>query len=216
MPITFYCPRCNKMLRAPEAAAGKSSQCPGCGVLVTCPQPVYEAEVVLVTPKRSSIQKPPSQKPPPNYSPPSQPPAVNPYVDLDDDKPYALVNPPPAAATSDESRRPCSVCGELILSTAVKCRFCGEIFDPLLKRGKSKKPRKSSSRAAGSDDGSGVRDLVIGFVSFAIGFGATLVSFANPVGDDKGGGRFVVFYGLILGGIVGIFRGIWTLARSSR
>ena len=26
MPITFYCPRCNKMLKAPEAAAGKSSQ----------------------------------------------------------------------------------------------------------------------------------------------------------------------------------------------
>ncbi len=211
MPITFYCPRCQKMLRAPDAAAGKSSQCPGCGGMVTCPEPVYEAEVILVAPKNSPTQKPSSKR-----SPRTEPPSVNPYVDLDDDKPYALVNPPPAAVTSDESRRPCSVCGEMILSTAVKCRYCGEVFDAVLKRGNTKKPRKSRTRTAGSDDGSGVRDLVIGFVSFAIGFGATLVSFANPVGDDKGGGRFVVFYGLILGGIVGIFRGIWTLARSSR
>ena len=211
MPITFYCPRCNKMLRAPEAAAGKSSQCPGCGVMVTCPEPVYEAEVILVTPKKS-----PAQKSAPKSPPPRQPPPVNPYADLDDDKPYALVNPPPAAEAAAETRRPCSVCGEMILSTAVKCRFCGEVFDAVLKKGKTKRPRKTNSRSAGLDDGSGVRDLVIGFVSFAIGFGATLMSFANPVGDDKGGGRFVVFYGLILGGIVGIFRGIWTLARSSR
>jgi hypothetical protein len=61
-----------------------------------------------------------------------------------------------------------------------------------------------------------VRDLVLGFVSFVIGFGATLASFANPVGHEKGGGRFMVFYGLILGGIVAIFKGIWTLARSGR
>ena len=53
MPITFYCARCNKMLRAPDAAAGKSSPCPGCGAMATCPEPVYEAEVVLVSPKKT-------------------------------------------------------------------------------------------------------------------------------------------------------------------
>ncbi len=211
MPITFYCPRCNKMLRAPEAAVGKSSQFPGCGVMVTCPEPVYEAEVVLVTPKNS-----PPRQPAAKSLPPKEPRPVNPYTDLDDDKAYALVNPPTAVEAPAESRRPCSVCGEMILSSAIKCRYCGEVFDAVLKRGTTKKPRKSSSRSAGPDDGSGVRDLVIGFVSFAIGFGATLASFANPVADDKGGGRFFVFYGLILGGIVGMFRGIWTLARSSR
>ena len=211
MPITFYCPGCNKMLRAPEAAAGKSSQCPGCGDMVTCPEPVYEAEVVLVNPGKTAGQKTPSRNPASSVPPP-----INPYADLDDDKPYGLVSPSPAAEASAEPRRPCSACGEMILSTAVKCRYCGEVFDPLLKRARSKKPKKSSSRSAGSDDGSGVRDLLIGFVSFAIGFGATLMSFANPVGDDKGGGRFFVFYGLILGGMVGIFRGIWSLARSNR
>ena len=35
-----------KKLKAPDKAAGKSSSCPGCGNKVTCPEPVYDAEVV--------------------------------------------------------------------------------------------------------------------------------------------------------------------------
>jgi hypothetical protein len=30
-------------------------------------------------------------------------------------------------------RRPCPACGEAIVATARKCRFCGEIFDPALR-----------------------------------------------------------------------------------
>ena len=35
-----------------------------------------------------------------------------------------------AAVTSDENipRQPCPMCGELIATAAVKCRFCGETF----------------------------------------------------------------------------------------
>ena len=46
MPISFPCPQCGKKLKAPDDAAGKSSKCPGCGGTVTCPEPVYDAEVV--------------------------------------------------------------------------------------------------------------------------------------------------------------------------
>jgi hypothetical protein len=49
MPITFYCPRCTRKLRAPDNAAGRSSTCPGCGNRVTCPEPVYDAEVGEMT-----------------------------------------------------------------------------------------------------------------------------------------------------------------------
>ena len=40
MSISFECPTCGKHLKAPDAAAGKSSKCPGCGGKVTCPAPV--------------------------------------------------------------------------------------------------------------------------------------------------------------------------------
>ena len=32
--------------------------------------------------------------------------------------------------TTDENRRPCPVCGEMILTEAKLCRFCGEKFAP--------------------------------------------------------------------------------------
>jgi predicted RNA-binding Zn-ribbon protein involved in translation (DUF1610 family) len=50
--------------------------------------------------------------------------------------------PVPVAASTDEpppaeeevKRRPCPKCGEEIVATARKCRFCGEVFDPKLRR----------------------------------------------------------------------------------
>jgi DNA-directed RNA polymerase subunit M/transcription elongation factor TFIIS len=213
MPITFYCPRCNKMLRAPDAAAGKSSPCPGCGAMATCPEPVYEAEVVLVSPKKAPVQQSAPRSSPPRQPPAQKPPPVNPYADLDDDKPYALASPPPQVQSEIESRRPCPICGEMILSSAAKCRFCGEVFDPVLKKGggSGKKPRKKSSRTEAADG----RDLVIGFLCFAVGAGLTLASYANAA-SSKGGSRYFVFYGLIAGGIAGMVRGMKGLAGSGR
>ena len=55
------------------------------------------------------------------------------------------------AASSDDDgggaddKRPCPACGEDIKKNALKCRFCGEIFDKSLKQ-------KSKSAAAGGDD----------------------------------------------------------------
>jgi predicted RNA-binding Zn-ribbon protein involved in translation (DUF1610 family) len=115
MSISFQCPQCGKKLKAPDEAAGKSSSCPGCGGKVTCPEPVYDAELFDE----------------------SQPPAgLDPYADLDEGKPYGVAEPQPGAAASAEGRRPCPMCGEMILTTAAKCRYCGEVFDSTLKRGK--------------------------------------------------------------------------------
>src|ERR1700682_1392639 len=46
---------------------------------------------------------------------------------------YAVHKPPPRPPKGEE-REPCPACGEMILAGAVKCRFCGEIFDEELKR----------------------------------------------------------------------------------
>src|SRR5690242_19935506 len=120
MPISFSCQRCGKKLKAPDNAAGKTSKCPGCGSPVTCPEPVYDAELVDAPPG-----------------------GLDPYGDLDTDKPYAMVEPSPGVAPegeapSGEARRPCPMCGEMIVATAAKCRYCGEIFDPTLKKAKKR------------------------------------------------------------------------------
>jgi predicted RNA-binding Zn-ribbon protein involved in translation (DUF1610 family) len=127
MAISFQCPKCGKKLKAPESAAGKSSPCPGCGTTVTCPEPVYDAEVVDMTLEQ-----------------PGKPAGVDPYADLDDGGAYGVVAPGPAAAAPD-GRRPCPMCGEMIVANAAKCRYCGEVFDPTLKKVKSKKSKKHSA-----------------------------------------------------------------------
>ncbi len=217
MPITFYCPRCNKMLRAPDAAAGKSSAVSG----LRCHDDVSGAGVrgrgrPCLAEEITGSTVSPRTNPPPRESPAQKPPPVNPYVDLDDDQPYALASSagrPPRARM--ESRRPCPACGEMILSSAVKCRFCGEVFDRGAQEGRrwprSNQPKKASSRTQAADG----RDLVIGFLCFAVGSGLTLASYANAA-SSNGGSRYFVFYGLIIGGIAGMIRGMAGLARSSR
>jgi len=56
-----------------------------------------------------------------------------------------------AGAVSQEQREPCPVCGELIVRDAVKCRFCGEIFDATLKKQEQKKLKKELAASEGSD-----------------------------------------------------------------
>ena len=83
------------------------------GPTVTCPEPIYDAELV--------------------ESPDA---GLDPYGDLDSDKPYAVAGAAPAAATAPatEDRRPCPMCGEMIMAAAAKCRYCGEVFDPAIKK----------------------------------------------------------------------------------
>jgi predicted RNA-binding Zn-ribbon protein involved in translation (DUF1610 family) len=54
----------------------------------------------------------------------------------------------PAVGGHDDGRRPCPMCGEMIAANAIKCRFCGEIFDETLRRAE----RKSTRGSAGGDD----------------------------------------------------------------
>jgi hypothetical protein len=124
VPINFECPCCGKKLKAPITAVGKSSKCPGCGNVVTCPDPVYDVDVVDPNAEAYPGPRPPD--------------------DLGGDTPYALLEPPVPAAKPAEGRCPCPMCGEMILASAAKCRYCGEVFDPGIKKAKGHKPRKYS------------------------------------------------------------------------
>jgi predicted RNA-binding Zn-ribbon protein involved in translation (DUF1610 family) len=114
MPISFTCPSCGKKLKAPDNAAGKSSKCPGCGSPVLCPEPVYEAELIAETAG-----------------------GPDPFADVDANESYAMA-PEPVQAPAAEARRPCPMCGEMIVASAAKCRYCGEVFDATLKKAKKK------------------------------------------------------------------------------
>jgi predicted RNA-binding Zn-ribbon protein involved in translation (DUF1610 family) len=162
MAISFACPRCGKKLKAPDNAVGKTSKCPGCGSPVTCPEPVYDAELVDAAPG-----------------------GVDPYSDFDTDKPYSLVEPQPGAAPGGdaplgEARRPCPMCGEMIVATAAKCRFCGEVFDPALKKAK-----KKGRRSRAEDEDLSTSEIVIAILCSGIGCIAGLVWLIQ--GKPKGG-----------------------------
>jgi predicted RNA-binding Zn-ribbon protein involved in translation (DUF1610 family) len=129
MSISFQCTQCGRKLKAPDNAAGRTSKCPGCGAVVVCPQlPQDDAGVVEMII--------------------DEPAAVDPYSDVDDGTPYGVAEPLPAAPPpGQDGRRPCPMCGEMILATANKCRYCGEVFGPAPIKAPGKKKKKKYSAA---------------------------------------------------------------------
>lgn len=121
MPIVIKCPACGKRLKAPDSAAGRGAKCPACGQAMRLPEPVYNAEEVVDEPGFSD------------------------EFGYDDDGDYGghgAGDFPDFDADEYDSpalpdRRPCPMCGEMIVATAARCRFCGEVFDDVLKRSKS-------------------------------------------------------------------------------
>jgi predicted RNA-binding Zn-ribbon protein involved in translation (DUF1610 family) len=93
------------MFNAPDSAAGKTAQCPKCGGAIQIPgaAPAAHEDDVL-------------------------------DAEVLPSGPVMAAGESAAADSSaDPDRRPCPMCGEMIARQAVKCRFCGEIFDPVLR-----------------------------------------------------------------------------------
>lgn len=122
MPISVSCPECGKGLKAPDSLVGKKAKCPVCGAVVPIPMAVVDAEEVdneptpLPSKLKASLKKPTQVED--EYD--------DPFDDLGDDE-------ADASAGSSAKRKPCPMCGEMILAAAAKCRFCGEIFDSRVK-----------------------------------------------------------------------------------
>jgi predicted RNA-binding Zn-ribbon protein involved in translation (DUF1610 family) len=175
MPISFQCPNCGKKLKAPDSAAGKSSTCPGCGTSVTCPEPIYDAEELEV-----------GQSPP-------KPPGFDPFADLESDKPHGVAKPSSADESSTESRRPCPMCGEMIVATAAKCRYCGEVFDQALKKAKG---LKKSKKYGPGDQELSTSEVVIAVLCSGIGCIAGLVWMIQ--GKPKGMKMFGISFVMVI------------------
>ncbi len=97
------------MFNAPDTAGGKRAKCPSCGGAIQIPAPAPPAEVFEAEAAGGL-----------------------PFEDSEFD-----VEPPSKLPPTDD-RKPCPMCGEMIQTGAVKCRFCGEIFDPVLRRQEQK------------------------------------------------------------------------------
>lgn len=108
MPIEFKCDSCGMRIKAPDNLAGKKARCPKCQTTLSVPQ----------------AGAPPAAQPMP--AAPAPPPAAPPPVPS-----FNFNEPDPEQ--DPEARRPCPTCGEQILVAAIKCRFCGEVFDPVLR-----------------------------------------------------------------------------------
>jgi len=93
-----------------------------------------------------------------------------------------------AGEVSQEQRKPCPVCGEMIVRVAVKCRFCGEIFDSTLKKQEQKKQRKKARASEGGDMTTG--DWFIAILCSGIGCIAGIIWMIQ--GKPKGKKMFLV------------------------
>lgn len=148
MPISVECPACGKRLKAPDSAVGKRAPCPQCGGTIEIPAATEFA----------GIEDP-------------QPPSIPAGGPQDFD---SALTP---SASSEGARKPCPVCGELIVPTAAKCRYCGEVFDPALRR-------KSGAGASEEDTVMATSDWVICILCSGIGCIMGIVYLAQ--GKPKG------------------------------
>jgi predicted RNA-binding Zn-ribbon protein involved in translation (DUF1610 family) len=153
MPIHVTCNQCGHTLKAPDAAAGKKGKCPSCGAIVQIPLAPAPGEAVV---EAEAIDDP----------------GIIPMAPEPGDAPPTADGAPPGAP-----RRPCPMCGEMILAQALKCRYCGEILDPKLKAAEARKNKPSF--IGGDTESLTVGDWVIAILCAGVGIIVGIIRWAS-------------------------------------
>ncbi len=176
MAISVTCDSCGKTLRAKDSAAGRQTKCPECGyqlVIPSPPQDVYDAEED----------------------------AYPEYHDEPAGEGWSSSSYGSGTRGSADATRQCPVCAETIKAVAVKCRYCGEIFDPAMKR-----RQKSSGSGDLATPGSRLAAVLIdGLVNLP----AVIAAVAGAVliqGRQKELGAVLVGIGVLAVLAVGIYQ----------
>lgn len=134
----FNCPTCSRPMRLPDTLLGRPVACPTC-------RNVFTASFAPNAPA-------PQQLPLPS---PETPPAASGSL-LTTSASYDVELAP------SSSRHPCPICGEAILPSARKCKHCGEVVDPWMRR---EIAISSEERHAGRNDVGGTISLVFGSIA---------------------------------------------------
>lgn len=166
MPISVKCSDCGKSLKAPDALAGKKAKCPDCGAIVPIPKAALDAEEIRDEPVSKSKSK--AQSDEDEYD-----------TTFDDAADYEAEAPVDKSA----KRKACPMCGEMIASNAAKCRFCGEVLDPALRKRAKKKSSSSSD-----DELTGV-DIALCILCGGIGCIVGIVALCR--GQSNRGGKMI-------------------------
>jgi hypothetical protein len=96
----------------------------------------------------------------------------------------------PSSEPDDKQRRPCPMCGEMIVASAVRCRYCGEVFEPAL--------RRPYVRSDAWESGGQMTGLDWVLCVLCPGIGCIVGIVACVRGDSTRGGKMIAF-GLLFG-----------------
>jgi predicted RNA-binding Zn-ribbon protein involved in translation (DUF1610 family) len=168
--IQVTCSSCKSQFNAPDNSGGKRTKCPKCGGIIQIPMAGAAPAM------KPAAMQPAKPAPKDDIFDAIEEPARTPFSDED----FEIEHPAEKKVVADD-RKPCPMCGEMIQKDAVKCRYCGEIFDPILK--KQQKKASKSAAAGGEDMTTG--DWVVAVLCSFIGVIAGIIWLIQ--GKPKGG-----------------------------
>ena len=101
-------------------------------------------------------------------------------------------------AMGEPDRRPCPVCGEMIVAGAAKCRFCNAVFDPMLKSAQGRGSGKGNEflRQVASYQ----RGLIFSILAQIVGYVLLIMTSAS----HQPALALVPFLLLLAGGVAGL------------